>query len=163
SIWVLSDATASVVVVPTQGAGPLANPPATNISRLNSTTDVITETHRVFGRLAAPAAVDLLSGQIVGLGTYLPHVANPVPSTTIGGPLTDTGADPQLASFDLKNPARLTDIWFNTNLLTVPLGSNFLCGTGSPATLAVIGVDPAQGNIFWRCDPTVSSGASVVI
>ncbi len=163
SLWVFSDATASTTVAGNQGAGPLANPPATNLTRMNSTTDAVVETHRVFGRFAGPFGVDPLSGQIVALGTYLPHVANPVPSATIGGPLTDTGADPQLASFDLKNPARLTDIAFNPNLLTVPPGSSFLCGTGNPATLAVIGVDVAQGNIFWRCDPTVSSGASVVI
>ncbi len=163
SLWIFSDATASTTIAGNQGAGPLANPPATNLTRMNSTTDAIVETHRVFGRFAGPAGVDPLSGQIVALGTYLPHVANPVASATIGGPLTDTGADPQLASFDLKNPARLIDIAFNPNLLTVPPGSNFLCGTGNPATLAVIGVDLSQGNIYWRCDPTVSSGASVVI
>jgi len=163
SLWIFSDATTSTTVAGNQGAGPLANPPATNLTRLNSATDAIVETHRVFGRFAGSFGLDPFSGQILALGTYLPHVANPVPSATIGGPLTDTGADPQLASFDLKNPARLTDIAFNPSLLTPPPGSNFLCGTGSPATLAVIGADLAQGNIFWRCDPTVSSGASVVI
>src|SRR6185295_1520517 len=97
------------------------------------------------------------------VGTYLPHVSNPIPSATIGGPLTDTGTDPALALFDPKTPARLIDVWLNSNFLTVPPGSNFFCGTGTPAALGIIGVDVAGGNIYWRCDPTVSTGASVVV
>jgi hypothetical protein len=133
------------------------------MTRLNSTTDSFTESHVVFGRFDGSFGIDPATRKIFGVGTYLPHVASPIPSATIGGPLTDTGTDPALASFDPTNPARLTDVWLNSSFLAVPVGSNFFCGTGSPTTLGIIGVDLPAGNIYWRCDPTVSSGASVVV
>jgi hypothetical protein len=163
SIWIFSDATATTVVAGGQGPGPLAKPPATLLTRMSSATDSFTENHVVFGRFDGSFGMDPATRKMYGVGTYLPHVSNPAPSATIGGPLTDTGTDPALASFDLANPARLTDVWLNSNFLTVPVGSNFFCGTGSPTTLAIIGADVPAGNLYWRCDPTVSSGASVVV